>query len=123
MRNAYALADDLPNVFQGVGILPSQYSDEHRKKFELEGERKLLFAVLEDAIRCYLRDASKASVDRSPAFREAARWLSSGEKSGPFTFINVCEALNINADHLLTGLPDHSRLKRPTYAHRLRVCQ
>ena len=63
MRNAYALADDLPNVFQGVGILPSQYSDEHRKKFELEGERKLLFAVLEDAIRCYLRDAGKASVD------------------------------------------------------------
>ena len=52
MKNSYAAADDLPSIFQGVGILPTQYNDLHRRKFTLEGERRLLFAVLEDAIRC-----------------------------------------------------------------------
>jgi hypothetical protein len=124
MKNSYAAADDLPSIFQGVGILPTQYNDLHRRKFTLEGERRLLFAVLEDAIRCYLRDADKTSIDRRPAYREAAAWLSSGEKSGPFAFINVCEALNINANRLFSGLQDHSgRLKRSTFTHRLRACQ
>ncbi|MGA2456453.1 MAG: hypothetical protein ABSF85_02585 [Terriglobales bacterium] len=105
--NTHATADDLP-IFPGIGILPAEYASMCRRKLPAEGERKLLFAVLEDAIRCYLkhRDGDQAC-RKDPEFLEAARWLSSDEESGPFSFVTVCEVLGINADRLRTGIHNH----------------
>jgi hypothetical protein len=107
--NAHATADDLPNIFQGIGILPTQYGAMCRRKLASQGERKLLFAVLEDAIRCYLKHRGGDQLCRTdPDFVEAAQWLSSDEESGPFSFVRVCEALNINADRLRLGIQNHT---------------
>ncbi len=104
--NIHATADDLPSFFQGIGILPAQYGTMCRKKLPAEGERKLLFAVLEDAIRCYLKNRDR---DQSnPEFLEAAEWLRSDEESGPFSFVRVCQALGINAERLRIGLDSHT---------------
>jgi hypothetical protein len=107
--NMHATTDDLPSIFQAIGILPAQYGSMCRKKLPAEGERKLLFAVLEDAIRCYLkhRDCGEDYL-RDPEFLEAARWLSSNEKSGPFAFVRVCDALGINANRLRSGIDNHT---------------
>ena len=81
----YVAHDDLPNIFAGVGILPVQFGESRRRKLPSEGERKLLFAVLEDAIRCYLRHRDgDAAARTNEEFVEAAEWLSSDEDSGPF---------------------------------------
>jgi len=106
--DTHAMANDLP-IFRGVGILPGQYGSMCRRKLPAEGERRLLFAVLEDAIRCYLkhRDGDQAC-RKDPEFLEAARWLSSDEESGPFSFVTVCEVLGINADRLRTGIHNHA---------------
>jgi hypothetical protein len=108
--STYAAHDDMPNIFQSVGILPVQYGESRRRKLPSEGERKLLFAVLEDAIRCYLRfrDAEPASRDCSEEFVEAAEWLSSDEPCGPFAYVNVCDALGIDADCLRAGISNHT---------------
>ena len=107
--NIHATADDLPSFFQGIGILPAQYGSMNRKKLPAEGERKLLFAVLEDAIRCYLKNRDRGqTAHNDPEFLEAAEWLSSDEESSPFTFIMVCEALGINPDRLRTGIHSHT---------------
>ena len=107
--NIHATADDLPSIFQGIGILPSQYGTMGRRKLPGEGERKLLFAVLEDAIRTYLRHRDKGVEARNNEdFVEAAEWLSSDEEDGPFAFVNVCEALGIEADCLRAGISSHT---------------
>ncbi len=107
--NIHATADDMPSIFQGIGILPTQYGNMGRRKLPAEGERKLLFAVLEDAIRCYLKHRDSDQLCRSdPEFLEAAEWLSSDEEYGPFSFVRVCDALNINADHLRYGIQNHT---------------
>ena len=108
--NMPATADDLlPSIFQGIGILPAQYGNMCRRKLPSEGERKLLFAVLEDAIRRYLRHRDGDEEGRKdPEFLEAADWLSSDEESGPFAFVRVCEALGINADRLRIGINNHT---------------
>jgi hypothetical protein len=105
-----ATADDLlPSIFQGVGILPAQYSSMRRRTLPSEGERKLLFAVLEDAIRCYLKHRDSGDdCRRDPEFLEAVDWLSSDEESGPFAFVRVCDALGINADRLRMGINNHT---------------
>jgi len=107
--NMHATADDLPSIFQGVVILPAQHGAMCRRKLPAEGERKLLFAVLEDAIRCYLtrRDGGQRCC-RDPEFIEAAEWLASDDESSLFTFVRVCEALGINADRLRIGIRDHT---------------
>ncbi|HKN01234.1 MAG TPA: hypothetical protein VJX23_12015 [Candidatus Binataceae bacterium] len=107
--NIHATADDLPSIFQGIGIMPAQYGNMCRKKLPAEGERKLLFAVLEDAIRCYLKNHDRGQTARNdPDFIEAAEWLSSDEESAPFSYIRVCEALGINPDRLRTGIDSHT---------------
>lgn len=107
--NSHAIGDDLPSIFQGVGILPAQYGSMCRKKLPSEGERKLLFAVLEDAIRCYLKHRDGAeSYRHDPEFLEVAQWISSDEESGPFAFVRVCDALGINPYQLRLGISNHT---------------
>jgi hypothetical protein len=107
--NIHATADDLPSIFQGIGIMPSQFGEMRRRKLPSEGERKLLFAVLEDAIRCFLkyRDNGKNALSNED-FVEAVGWLSSDDEEGPFAFVSVCEALGINADLLRMGISNHT---------------
>jgi hypothetical protein len=105
----YAAHDDLPNIFSGVGILPVQFGESRRRKLPSEGERKLLFAVLEDAIRTYLRHRDAGAAARNnEEFVEAVEWLSIDDDSSPFTFLNVCEALGIDADCLRLGISNHT---------------
>jgi hypothetical protein len=105
----YAAHDDLPNIFAAVGILPVQFAESRRRKLPSEGERKLLFAVLEDAIRTYLRFRDRGVEARnSEEFVEAAEWLSCDEECGPFSYIGVCEALGIDSDCLRSGISNHT---------------
>jgi hypothetical protein len=107
--NIHGTADDLPSIFQGIGILPTQYGAMCRRKLPSQGERKLLFAVLEDAVRCYLKNRDgDAARRKDPDFIEASKWLSSDEEIGPFSFVRVCDALGINADRLRAGINNHS---------------
>jgi len=80
-----------------------------QQKVPSEGERKLLFAVLEDAIRTYLRHRDNGALARNNEdYVEAAEWLSSDDEDGPFAFVNICEALGIDADGLRSGISSHT---------------
>lgn len=68
-----------------------------------EGERRLLAAVLEDAIACFQhhRFATRPSTRR--LFEDAEAWLF-GPDGEPFSFESVCEVLAIDADWLRARL-------------------
>jgi hypothetical protein len=80
-------------------------------------ERRLMLAVLEDAIRNLLL-AKRAAI--SPRrVREDMAWFESVDRSDPFTFESVCDALGIDPDwlrgRLLAGaLPARGKLRRST---------
>ena len=100
---------ELPGLFQGCDILPVQYNDMFRRgSSSADAERRLLFALLEDGIRCYLRyrDAERNSPQRLE-FLEASTWINSQDDDGPFAFVNVCEALGIDPSHLRDGVRKH----------------
>src|SRR5271168_1183340 len=56
-------------------LLPVQYADLVRRNHVIEGELKLLLAVLEDAIRCYLRYSNVKDGDRRREFIEVKNWF------------------------------------------------
>jgi hypothetical protein len=58
------------------------------------GERRLLLAILEDAIRTLLGS-------RHPKHqREDLDWLMSEDRTDPFTYLRICDALGIDAEWL-----------------------
>jgi len=88
-------------------LLPGQYVDLVRRNHVIEGELKLLLAVLEDAIRCYLRHASSKEGERRRDFIEVKTWFEGGlpaRRSDIFGFENICAALEIEPRILLARL-------------------
>ena len=94
----------------GAGLLlPGQYVDLVRRNHVIEGELKLLLAVLEDAIRCYLRDANAKDRERRRDFVEVRNWFEAGgggvtRRADIFSFDNLCAALGIEPRCLLARL-------------------
>lgn len=77
---------------------PGQWADQHRAK-ELPPEKRLLWAILDDAIRCYVKYSSGAKHRRQRLFREAACWLFTTPPA-QVTFKYVCQELDINPGYL-----------------------
>jgi len=87
-------------------LMPAQYADLVRRNHTLEGELKLLMAVLEDAIRCYLRNIDAKDSERRREFIEVKNWFEStvAGPAGIFSFENLCEALGIEPHRLLARI-------------------
>ena len=66
-----------------------------RARATVEPERNLLLAVLTDAIIRYQALAGVSDGARKRDLGEAERWLFSNDRRWPYSFVNVCEALEI----------------------------
>jgi len=80
-------------------LLPTQLAPPRRDSLVC-GEKALMLAVLEDAVRCL--DARSRSGARLAC--EAERWIRADDHRWPFSFVNVCGYLEIDADRLRAAL-------------------
>jgi hypothetical protein len=96
----------LEKAFDAGLLLPGQYADLVRRNHVIEGGLKLLLAVLEDAIRCYLRNVDAKDGEHRRDFVEVRNWFEgNGNRRGDiFSFENLCEALGIDPRYLLDRL-------------------
>lgn len=62
-----------------------------------ESERRLRLAILEDALRYYRAYAGAADRRARALYQDAAEWIASQDRSEPFSFENVCDALDLDA--------------------------
>lgn len=67
-------------------------------------EEKLMLAVLEDAISCFLNHGGARSVAERRLFQEAEEWIFRRDEEWIFSFDNVCSALGFDPDFLRRGL-------------------
>ncbi len=104
MQEKETLDERLPGLFEPDTLLPVQYFEAMRKKHLLEGEKRLILSVLEDAIECFMKciDASTSKGQR--LFRDADEWIAHEDKRWVFSFDNVCDMLDINAEYMRMGL-------------------
>jgi hypothetical protein len=103
--------DELAIEGCGNSVLPCQYNDMIRRPANPPGEHRLLWAVLEDAIRCYLANQRSASRARRLAYEEARAWLFDRRGEGLFAFEEVCDQLSIDAAALRKGLKSFERTR------------
>ncbi|MGH7793956.1 MAG: hypothetical protein ACREQ2_03500 [Candidatus Binatia bacterium] len=99
-------AEDLHQITGGqwngpVGVhAPSNGSRQH----EVMGEYELVEAVLCAAIREYQEFAGLHTRHGERSFREVDRWFWADDHQWYFSFINVCEILNLEPAYIRTGL-------------------
>jgi hypothetical protein len=104
MHEKETLDEKLPGLFEPDTLLPIQYFEAMRRKHLLEGEKRLILSVLEDAVECYMKCMDSATNKGQRLFRDAEEWINLEDKRWVFSFDNVCEMLDINPEYLRTGL-------------------
>jgi hypothetical protein len=86
-------------------LTPAQYYDGVRTQYpETNALKRLMLAVLQDALRCLQTYAESRKPAHRQAFGEAETWILDRTAEGPFAFVSICEALEIQPDHLREGI-------------------
>lgn len=85
-------------------VLPAQFFRTLRGRQALGGERRLIIAVLEDAVSCFQNNLFATDNRGKRLFREAEKWVMSGDRQLPFAFENVCDFLSLEANYIRQGL-------------------
>jgi hypothetical protein len=106
MSNAPAMAEDRASAsgFEPETILPSQLLDTSHLGAARQPEKRLMLAVLEDAIATFQRTMSATSRRARREFDEVRAWLASDDTAWPYAFLNVCHVLGFDPDYLRGGL-------------------
>jgi hypothetical protein len=111
-----SMEERVSSLFQPDTLLPDQYFDTFRRKFQLEPEKKLMLAILEDAVACFQKYMFTRDGKGKALFREAEQWIEGNGKDGIFAFDSVCEMLGFDPDYLRRGLAvwkDKARSQHP----------
>jgi hypothetical protein len=104
MQEKETLDEKLPGLFEPDTLLPIQYFEAMRRKHLLEGEKRLVLSVLEDAVECFMKCIDSSTNKGQRLFRDAEEWINLEDKRWVFSFDNVCEMLDVNPEYLRRGL-------------------
>jgi hypothetical protein len=98
-----AMDERYPGLFQPDTLLPSQYFDRFRRRSQLDGERRLMLAVLEDAVDMYRKHCGTQGPNRA-LFLDAEAWIDDDDRTWMFSFLNLCDVLDLDGEYLRRGL-------------------
>src|SRR5438309_11788012 len=84
----------------GVAIMPVQFYPARRVSHSIKPILRLMEGVLTDAIRCFQLNFEAPQPRGRRDFGEARYWIFQAGWSGPFSFENVCNALEIDPRRL-----------------------
>ena len=85
-------------------ITRSQYYDSRKGQDDDAPLRRLMLAVLRDALACLSSGASGSASNSRKEAREAAEWIGNKTDESLFSFNCVCETLSIHPDALRESL-------------------
>lgn len=108
----------LGSLFVPDIITPEQFYEGQRDESSIRPVKRLMLAVLEDALRGFQNNAAAVAGPRRRLFVEAEEWLCGGEGEGPFSFETVCETLGIEPAFLRKGLLEWRAQQLAGGAHR-----
>ncbi len=96
--------DKVAFLFQPDSVIPAQYFETFRRKGHLEPEKRLMLAILEDAIACFQNYIFAQKGKKRDTFLEAAGWILEKKSDWLFSFNNICEVLGFNPVYVRSGL-------------------
>ena len=106
---------DTGKLFEPDTILPTQFYAMFKNSQYREPERRLMVAILEDAVSCLSTDLHGCNPRQRKQYEDAKAWVSMDDESEwIFSFKNICEVLGMDPSYLRRGLI------RPIISNRIR---
>jgi len=94
------MEDALSPLLQPDVLLPTQYWETVTRKHRLEPEKKLMLAVLDDAVWTY----RKYLFTHRILFTEVVDWFFKEDSDRLFSFQNICDVLELSPERIRQGL-------------------
>lgn len=99
----HSASAQLDAIFAPEVILPSQFFSGGPGTTE-RPEKRLMLAVLQDAVGTLLKHAGSARNGPRRLVRDVEQWINARNADWPFSFDNICAALNLDPAALREGL-------------------
>ena len=96
--------EKIASLFQPDTLLSAQYFENLRRKTHFEPEKRLLLALLQDAVNSYRDNLFSRNRKKRRLFAETEEWILAVDGDWIFSFDSVCEALGLNPAYVRHGL-------------------
>jgi len=92
--------DFLARILEPDIFLPSQFYGSGGLSRKLEGEKRLMIAVLKDAVECLEKYRDSRSSSGQSNYENAIEWVMDNSTDWLFSFTNICDLLGFDPQYL-----------------------
>ena len=97
-----------PPIEESIELLmPSQFRTPAHESW-WPGEKRLMLAVLTDAVEILAIGPAANGPRRRALYEETVAWVASDDTQWPFSFVNVCDALDLSASRVRSVIDELS---------------
>lgn len=90
----------LYHLYETDPLAVIQYNDTMKRSVHLEPEKRLMLAVLDDALKCFQNSASAADNRSKKLFKETEEWFWLKDQEEIFAFEQICAVLGLGPDYI-----------------------
>lgn len=110
--------EKIASLFQPDTLVAAQYFDDLRRNTLFEPEKRLIWAILEDAIHSFQDNVWSQDRRGKKLFEQAEEWITKTDRDWIFSFENVCDSLGFNPEYVRQGLLRWKEKNRQHQSHR-----
>jgi tRNA(Met) C34 N-acetyltransferase TmcA len=92
------------SLFHNDPLTSTEYFDSLKRTLPMESEKRLMLAVLQDAVECYQKYLVARRGKDKNLFSEAEAWILEQDNRSAFSFDNVCDSLGLAPNYVRAGL-------------------
>lgn len=92
--------DFLARILEPDIFLPSQFYGSGALSRKLEGEKRLMIAVLKDAVECLDKYRDSRSSAGQIQYENAIEWVEDNSNDWLFSFNNICDLLGFDPEYI-----------------------
>jgi len=92
--------DFLARILEPDIFLPSQFYGSGALSRKLEGEKRLMIAILKDAVECLDKYRGSRNSASQIQYENALEWVTDESQDWLFSFNNICDLLGFDAEYL-----------------------
>ena len=96
--------DFLARILEPDIFLPSQFYGNGGLSRILEGEKRLMIAILKDAVECLEKSRAARSSAARISYQSAIDWIEDSDTDWLYSFNNICDLLGFDPAYLRAQL-------------------
>jgi hypothetical protein len=103
-RTALTANANIAYLFQPDILLMEKFFNDRRGKARLEPEKRLMLAILEDAILSFQDNHAARHEKKKRLFDDVQRWIFEVSDDWVFSFEHICHVLELEPEYIRKGL-------------------